>query len=49
VLGLRGNAAHWSQVLANQSLDTLVESGPLTPQGSTRVAFRVDVPEPTNQ
>lgn len=49
VLGLRGGAAHWSQVLANQSLDTLVESGPLTPQGSTRVAFRVDAPEPTDR
>jgi hypothetical protein len=47
VLGLRDSAAHWSQVLANQSLDTLVESGPLTPQGSTRVAFRVEVSERT--
>ncbi|MCP4424813.1 MAG: hypothetical protein GY803_09995 [Chloroflexi bacterium] len=41
VLGMKNNALHWARALANESLTTLVENGPLTPQGQTRVAFSI--------
>ena len=33
VFGMSGKAAHWADVLANEALTTLVESGPLTRRG----------------
>ena len=42
VIGLTGSAAYWQNALATQPLDTLVENGPLSPAGRSRVAFLVD-------
>jgi hypothetical protein len=42
VFGMRETAAYWARMLAAESMGTLVENGPLTAQGRTRVAFVVE-------
>lgn len=42
VFGMSGEASQWATALAEQPLASLVENGPLTPTGQTRLVFSVD-------
>ncbi len=42
VVGMQGNAARWGKLLARGGIDRLLDNGPLSPQGVSRIRFEVD-------
>ncbi len=42
VVGMQGNAARWGKLLARGGIDRLLDNGPLSPLGVSRIRFEVD-------